>query len=274
MTTRRALLVGAPTGLLAAQAAFAPSALGAVMGSALGGAGAGSETEALERLMVKTLDRELGDQAVARQLAAHITEAGFRWEYPTFPLREADSVVAYSFGYRSPTGKVDPNTGLSDGAETPEPGPVNALLADAVHAIARARTVRVYAQWEIAQVLQQKHGMQDVVSIYPTKGPDGKTIYLSTDGVAKAVVAHAGSAQALGKVAVVGHRDHVKRCVIVSHDNGMNASVAREVPLPVRYDPESAQPWTRRRDAYLLTDLVAQLSMTRNRVIAELGDNH
>lgn len=267
MTTRRALLAGAPTGLLAVQAAFAPSALGAALGSAH----AGSDIEALERLMVRTLDGELGDQAVARQLAAHITEAGFRWEYPTFPLREADSVVAYSFGYRSPTGKVDPTTGLSDGAEMPEPGPVNALLADAVHAIVRARAVRVYAQWEIAQVLTEKHGMKDVVSIHPTKGPDGKTIYLSTDGVAKAVVAHAGSAQALGKVAVVGHRDHVKRCVIVSRDNGMSASVAREVPLPVQYDPQSAQPWTRRRDAYLLTDLVAQLSMTRNRVIAELG---
>lgn len=270
MTTRRALLVGAPTGLLAAQATFAPSALGA----ALGVASVGSDAEALERLMVKTLYGELGDQAVARQLAAHLTEAGFRWKYPTFPVREADSVVAYSFGYRSPTGKVDPDTGLSDSGEAPEPGPINSLLADAVYAISRARAVRVYAQWEIAQVLTRKHGMQDVVSIHPITGPDGKTIYLSTDGVAKEVVARAGSAQALGKVAVVGHRDHIKRCVIVSRDNGMNASVAREVPLPVQYDPESAQPWTRRRDAYLLTDLVAQLSIMRNRVIAELGANH
>ncbi len=105
----------------------------------------------------------------------------------------------------------------------------------------------------------------------PVKGPEGKTIYLSTDGVAKAVVAHAGSAQALGKVVVVGHRDRVKRCVLVSRDNGMTAAVAREVPLPVKYDPQSVQPWTRRRDAYLLSDLIAQLSMTRNRVIGELA---
>lgn len=268
MTTRRALLAGAPTTLLAAQAIFAPSALAAVLGDA---GGAGADTQALERLMAKTLAGELGDETVARQLAGHITQAGFRWEYPTFPVREADSVVAYAFGYRSETGKVDPNTGLSDGAETPEPGPVNAMLADAVLAIARARRVRVFAQWEIAQVLTERHGMKDVVPIHPTKGPDGKTIYLSTDGVAKAVVAHAGSAQALGKVAVVGHRDHVKRCVLVSRDNGMVAAAAREVPLPVEYDPQSAQPWTRRRDAYLLSDLIAQLSMTRNRVISELA---
>ncbi|WP_103095274.1 hypothetical protein [Novosphingobium guangzhouense] len=264
MTTRRALLAGAPAGLLAAQSAFAPSALADVL------KGDGGDVEALERLMVETLDEELGDRAVARRLAALITEAGFRWEYPAFPVREADSVVAYSFGYRSKTGKVDANTGLSDGAETPEPGPVNALLADAVQAIARVRKVRVYAQWEIAQVLAAKHGMQDVVPIHPTIGPDGKVVYLSTDGVAKAIVAHAGSAQALGKVAVVGHRDHVKRCVLTSQANGMTAAVAREVPLPVVYDPQSAQPWTRRRDAYLLTDLTAQLSMIRNRVIAEL----
>lgn len=265
MTTRRALLVGAPAGLLAAHSALSASAFAAAPD------GSGSEVDALERMMAKTLDGELGDQTVARLLASHITEAGFRWEYPTFSVREADSVVAYSFGYRSATGRVDPNTGLSDGEEKPEPGPVNALLADAVQAIARARKLRVYAQWEIAQVLSEKYGIKDVVAIHPTTGPDGKVVYLSTDGVAKAAVAHAGSAQALGKVAVVGHRDHVKRCVLVSQANGMTAAAAREVPLPVVYDPQSAQPWTRRRDAYLLSDLIAQLSMTRNRVIAELA---
>ncbi|AXB76254.1 hypothetical protein [Novosphingobium sp. P6W] len=268
MTTRRALLAGAPTAVLATQSVFAPSALAAALGDA---GGAGADTHALEQMMARTLAGELGDGGVARQLASHITEAGFRWEYPTFPVREADSVVAYAFGYRSATGKVDPNTGLSDGAEKPEPGPVNAMLADAVHAIAKVRPVRVYAQWEIAQVLAGKYGMKDVVPIHPAKGPGGKTIYLSTDGVAKAVVAHAGSAQALGKVAVVGHRDHVKRCVLVSRENGMAAAVAREVPLPVQYDPQSAQPWTRRRDAYLLTDLIAQLSMTRGRILSELA---
>lgn len=268
MTTRRALLAGVPTTLLAAQSVFSPSALAASLGNA---GGAGADTHALEQLMARTLAGELGDATVATKLASLITEAGFRWEYPTFPVREADSVVAYAFGYRSATGKVDANTGLSDGAETPEPGPINTMLADAVHAIAAARKVRVYAQWEIAQVLTGKHGMKDIVPIHPVKGPDGKIIYLSTDGVAKAVVAHAGSAQALGKVAVVGHRDHVKRCVLVSRDNGMAAAVAREVPLPVQYDPGSAQPWTRRRDAYLLSDLIAQLSMTRNRILSELA---
>lgn len=265
MTTRRALLVAAPTTLLAAQSVFAPSALAAVLGDA-----GGTDTEALERLMARTLTGQLGDSAVAGKLASQITQAGFRWEYPTFSVREADSVVAYAFGYRSATGKVDANTGLADGTETPEPGPINEMLADAVHTIAAVRKVRVYAQWEIAQVLATKHGMKDIVPVHPSKGPDGKTIYLSTDGVAKAVVAHAGSAGALGKVAVIGHRDHVKRCVLVSRDNGMAAAVAREVALPVQYDAQSAQPWTRRRDAYLLSDLIAQLSMTRHAILADI----
>ncbi|KPH66272.1 hypothetical protein [Novosphingobium sp. ST904] len=262
MTTRRALLVGAPTTLLAAPSAFA---------QALGEAGvSGGDLSALERLMAQTLKGELGDEALAHELAAHVADAGFRWGYPMFPVREADSVVAYSFGYRSATGKVNPDTGLTDGEEAPEPGPINAMLADAVQAIRRLRKVRVYAQWEIAQVLADRHGMKDVVPIYPAKGEDGRKTYLSTDGVARGVIAHAGTAQALGKVAVVGHRDHVKRCILVSRANGMAAAAAREVPLPVDYDPRSAQPWTRRRDAYLLSDVIAQLTMARARILSDL----
>lgn len=216
--------------------------------------------------MAKTLENELGDAATARTLAAIIAEAGFRWDYPEISARDADSVVAYSFGYRSATGKVDPATGLSDGEETPQPGPINEMLADAVHAIAGTRSLRIYAQWEIAEVLSEKYAIKDVVPIFPVTGEDGKKTYLSTDGVAKAIVHHAGSSAALGNVAVVGHRDHVKRCILVSRENGMKAAAAREVPLPVQYDPGSAQPWTRRRDAYLLNDVIAQLMMARTRV--------
>jgi hypothetical protein len=267
MTTRRALLAGAPATLFAA-----PSAMAQVFGEAGAGAGAaGVDTQALERLMARTLEGELGDGPIARQLAGHIADAGFRWEYPTFAMRDANSIVAYSFGYRSATGRVNADNGLADGEETPQPGPINAMLADAVHAIRKARAVRVYAQWEIAAVLADKYAMTDVVPIHPVAGADGRKTYLSTDGVAQAAVAHAGSAQALGKVAVVGHRDHVKRCILVSRKNGMNAAAVREVPLPVQYDPQSAQPWTRRRDVYLLSDVVAQLTMVRTRLLSELG---
>lgn len=259
MTGRRAVLFGGSAAFLAG-----PSALAQALGNGRAPP-ADAQVQALEQMMARTLEAELGDTATARSLAAAIAEAGFRWDYPRMPVREADSVVAYSFGYRSATGKVDPNTGLSDGEENPQPGPINEMLADAVAAIARMRKVRVYAQWEIAEVLAGKHSMTDVVPILPVIGGDGKKTYLSTDGVAKAVVHHAGGAAALGTVAVVGHRDHVKRCILVSRDNGMKAAAAREIPLPVQYDPESAQPWTRKRDSYLLSDVIAQLMMTRAR---------
>lgn len=259
MTTRRGVLIGGTASLLGGRSAIA--------GTLTGGSSAATDVDPLEQLMARTLERELADPDVARTLASCIREAGFRWRYPQFSANDADSVVAYSFGYRSATGAVNPNTGLSDGEEAPEPGPINALLADAVHAIRRVRPVRVYAQWEIAECLRSRHGMVDVVSISPTRGDDGRTIYLSTDGVAKAVVAHAGSAAALGRVAVVGHRDHVKRCILVSRDNGMDAAAVRQVRLPVQYDPQSAQPWTRKRDAYLLSDVIGQLTMARARYL-------
>ncbi|WP_395397442.1 hypothetical protein WBP07_23115 [Novosphingobium sp. BL-8A] len=262
LSSRRSVLLGAPAVLAA------PSALAQSLGQSVPMPG---ETQALEQLMTTTLEAQLGDAATARQLASTIAEAGFRWQYPQFPLRDADSVVAYSFGYRSATGKVDPNTGLSTGEEKPEPGPINEMLADAVHAICMARKVRVYAQWEIAEVLGKKYGLKDVVPIYPEAGADGKKTYLSTDGVAGAVVRLAGNAGTLGNVAVVGHRDHVKRCILVSRQHGMNAAAVREVPLPVHYDPESAQPWTRRRDAYLLSDVIAQLMMARTGLTSNAG---
>lgn len=251
-----AALIGGPSALARSAVAQPPADTGALSG----------EIAMLERLMTRTLEGELGDEATARQLASVMAEAGFRWHYPTFSAREADSIVAYSFGYRSATGKVDPDTGLSDGEETPVPGPVNEMLAEAVHAIARIRPVRVYAQWEIAEALVSRYQMKDVAAIYPVKAADGRKTYLSTDGVAKAAVQLAGSAAALGNVAVVGHRDHAKRCILVSRENGMRAAAVREVPLPVEYDPESAQPWTRRRDAYLLNDIIAQLMMARTRM--------
>lgn len=177
------------------------------------------------------------------------------------PAAELRAVVAYSFGNRL----------AADRKSQPAPGPVNEALADAV---VRVRALmpagsRIYAQWEIAHVLSGKRGLKDVVSIEPVVAPDGTVTYLSTDGVAEDVVKRAGGAAALGPVAVVGHRDHAKRCVLTSRARGMDAWVASEVPLPVAYDAESGQPWTRRRDLYLLHDMAAQMMMMRARRIAE-----
>ena len=50
---------------------------------------------------------------------------------------------------------------------------------------------------------------------------------------------------------------------------GFEAFVAADVPLPADYDPQSGQTWTRRRDIYLLHDMLAQLLALRADAIAQ-----
>ncbi|WP_279630225.1 hypothetical protein [Streptomyces murinus] len=43
--------------------------------------------------------------------------------------------------------------------------------------------------------------------------------------------------------------------------------------MPGTYDPESGQAWTRRRDLYLVHDMVAQLTVLRTKLIAQAYPN-
>jgi hypothetical protein len=252
LTTRRNLIKGAAATALAAPAAHAQT-----VGH---GALSHQDRSLLEALMVRDLARELGSQETARKLVPNLYEALFDWSYPTMPVQDASAIIAFSFGNR-----------IADAAtKATTPGPINARLAEAVHAIRVRHDVPVYAQWEIAQVLQENYGMDRVVSIAPEKGADGQVIYLSTEGVAKAALRHAGSPDGLRRAAVVGHRDHVKRCIRVARESGMaQAAAAHGIALPVDYDALSGQSWTRSRDLYLLSDMTAQLGMTRARLIAQ-----
>lgn len=263
MTTRRNLLFGTP-----AAAIFAAPAIARVVG---GGAAPVTEEATLKSRMITQLTRELGDADTADRLTANLFDAVFDWHYPTIRAQQANSIVAYSFGDRLRPGRTQADAVHLEEQDVFEPGPVNARLADAVHVIRGNRAIPVYAQWEIAQVLASTYRMADVIAIHSDRNARGETVYLSTEGVAKAVVAHAGSAEALGKAAIVGHRDHVKRCILVSNHAGIDAAAAQDVTLPVAYDAQSAQPWTRRRDLYLLGDILAQLTMKRSRLLDELG---
>jgi hypothetical protein len=151
-----------------------------------------------------------------------------------------------------------------------EPGPVNEALADAVAALLAIRPVPVHAQWEVARILERKHGLTGVISVLPMLSPSGEIIYLSTVDVARAAVAAEPSgADAMGPVAVVAHLDHAGRCVEVSRAAGMDAFVAADVALPAFYDPLSGQTWTRRRDLYRLHDLCAGLFTRRAAALAQ-----
>jgi hypothetical protein len=251
MTTRRTLIKGATTAVLGA-ATVSTKVFAAPI-----------TQPSLEPLMERQLARALGDEGVARKLAPLLYDATMLWSYPQMPAQEADSLIAYSFGNRLVPGadaqSLEPAASL--------PGPINASLAEAVAKIRASRTIPVYAQWEIAQILQQDYHMDRITPLYPERGGDGKITYLSTEGVAKAALRHAGSAAALGRVAIVGHRDHVKRCILTSQQIGLAAAAISGVPLPVGYDPQSGQPWTRDRTTYLLGDIMAQLMIERSKLL-------
>ena len=225
------------------------------------------EEPMLERLTAMLAD-QLGDRDLAADLAPRLWDVGFSWNAPTIRAGAIDCIVAYAFGNRPRPGPPAAHTAsLTDRLDLP--GPVNALLADAVVALRRIRPAPVFAQWEIAHCLSATPSPSDVVSIEPIVNEAGEVVYLSTEGVARAAVeAHGGDPAAMGTVAVVAHRDHLKRCVQISRAVGMNAFAAEEIELPLAYDPHSGQPWTRRRDIYLLHDMCAQLAVHRAEAIA------
>jgi len=141
-----------------------------------------------------------------------------------------------------------------------EPGPTNEALAAATKRFVAKHHVPVFAQSEIAEVLQAD-GVANVISIDPVVGADGKVVYLSTAGVADQIVSKAQAAAIdLGTVGVLGFADHVVRSVLTADAAGLDAAVPKGVRLPRTYDVQSSQPWTRDRATYLATDLTGRLA--------------
>ncbi|VWC71423.1 lipoprotein [Burkholderia lata] len=216
---------------------------------------------ALAAQMSAKLNAQLDDAATVSAILPVLTDVGFTWDLPTVPAAQIDAIVAYSFGNRPNAASGNTSSTGGNQSALPDPGPVNEALADAVYRIRQLKPVKVYAQWEIARFLVSKYGMDtDVLSsIEPVIASDGTIVYLNTVGVAKEAVSRAGGASAMGTVAVVGHRDHAKRCIQTSQQTGMKAAAVAEVPLPTLYDPQSGQPWTRNRSLYLVHDMSVQL---------------
>ncbi|KVT56049.1 hypothetical protein WK95_15395 [Burkholderia ubonensis] len=269
MSSRRTFLLSTST---AAALPLVSAALSACGDSLADSPPAVSDAE-LTRQMVGKLTAELGDASTAGTVAPYLMDIGFTWDLPTIPAAQIDRIVAYSFGNRANAASGNTPVGGGNQVALPDPGPVNEALADAVYRIRQLKSVQVYAQWEIARFLASKYGMTDVRSIEPVVAKDGTITYLSTDGVAAAIVALEGSAAAMGNVGVVGHRDHAKRCIQTSRARGMKAAAVAEVPLPLQYDAQSGQAWTRRRDLYLVHDMYAQFTALRASLIAAAYPN-
>lgn len=212
--------------------------------------------------LIEYLASQLHSRDAAEAIAPALMESAFDWRPRTIAPAKIDRIVAYAFGNR-----LDPK----DPKAFPFPGPVNEELADTVMQLYRIKPVRIYAQWEIARYLQGKHALKDVVSIEPVKRPDGNYEYLSTDGVARASVAHEGGDGAvMGVVGIIAHFDHMQRSVDWSRLRGMNAFIPEGISMPTTYDPLSGHEWTRRRDIYLMHDIVTRLQMLRTNAINKL----
>jgi hypothetical protein len=186
--------------------------------------------------VVHQLEAKVGDDAATSRLLAY---------RPTpIPAGDVEALVVYAFGYRE----------AADGARTP--GPVNQALATAVERFVADHPVPVYAQTEIAELVEAA-GVPDVTSIDPDVGADGTPVYLSTAGVAAKVAAASAPGTTFG---VLGFADHAVRCVLTTEAAGLRGGVPEGVVLPATYDPQSGQPWTRDRASYLKTDLIGRLT--------------
>lgn len=206
--------------------------------------------DALGSEVVAGFDAEFLANLEARVPLTEVATAPFLAYRPTrVPARRVDSVIVFAFGNRV----------AADG--TVEPGPANEALSAATKKFVAKHKVPVYAQTEIAEILVAE-GVKRVTSIDPEVAADGTVVYLSTVGVADAVLAKAAAAGVgLGTVGIIGFADHVMRCVLTAEAAGMTAAVPKGVRLPSTYDPESSQPWTRSRTAFLPVDLVGRLTI-------------
>ncbi|WP_433567350.1 hypothetical protein ACQP1O_20430 [Nocardia sp. CA-151230] len=183
--------------------------------------------------------------------------SGDLWVVPTASADKFTFLVAYSFGNRIPAG-ADPTR--TEG----EPGPVNEALAAAVVAARGTRTIPVYAQTSIADVLRTEYGMTDVIAIEADRQPDGTLTYLSTDGVAKKVSALRGTAQATDVAGVIAFKDHLWRATYTTRNNGLRAYAPAGITMPSQYDPQSGQAWTTSALAYLPVDMAARIPLLLN----------
>lgn len=216
---------------------------------------------------VNQLSDQLEDRHTADILAPFILDAAFNMTPPSGQIQEASMVIAFAFGNR-PNPEQDPN-------KLALPGPMNRVLAQCCAAVWRKKHMPLYLQWEIARWMESVEfsdiPRSDIISIEPYWDDNGKLIYLSTDGVVQDIINKyfSGDASKMGKAAVIGHRDHVKRCIMTCEARQVHGFAPKGVSLPRWYDAQSDQPWTRRRDLYVLQDITAQLSMIAQANIAQ-----
>ena len=201
------------------------------------------------------LTTELGDADAAAAVSQIIASDILVWKPPVMPVTEVNSIVAYAFGNR-----------IADNGNR-SPGPMNQALAEQVVRLYQQTGAPVYAQWEIAESIGDRIPKGKLITINPGRDAQAEPVYLSTVGVANEVVKLSGGSAKLGKVAVIGFYDHIKRCVDTSIAAGMVAAAPAGYDMPREYDAQSGQPWTRSRLAYLMHDIRERITDRRDLLV-------
>ena len=205
----------------------------------------------------------------ARTDLPYIEDVFLNYDYPTMKLEAFDTILAFSFGdQKNPAGA----------GALPLPGPVNEQIAEATYDLYSRlanKKPKVFAQWEVAQVLTSRYNLPAGVLTSvgtPTVSATGAVSIPSLSAVVTAVLAQT-SVQALGKVAVVTHRDQEKSAILntvagVQTVNNVathiTAAGVRGLLLPAIYDTSASLPVNRRRDLFLAIDFFNQLGMIRD----------
>jgi hypothetical protein len=202
-------------------------------------------------LLGQYLETQLKEKEIANNLAAIFVEQLLTWEAPVVDLSTIGGIISFAFGNRMlPNGNV-------------QPGPVNSQLADATVNMYLKTQAVVYAQWEIAELIDGRIPSKNLVALYPETNPtDGIINYLSTIGVVNKVLSIIKTPSTLGKVLVLAFKDSAFRAVTIARKYGFDAYTP-PIDLPNKYDPESGQPWTRSRLAYIFHDMLARLDRYR-----------
>lgn len=200
------------------------------------------------------LVRELGDRAIAHDLAALLRQDVLLWKPPEIGAAKIDTILAFTFGNRT----------LPNGNRSP--GPVNEALADAVARLHAETGAPVHAQWEVAEALGDRIPRGEVTPVFPGRDERAEPVYLTTSDVVAALVGGVARQPSFGIVGVVGFSDHLWRCVSTARRFGLEAYAPSGYAMPCIYDPQSGQPWCRNRLAYLTHDIMIRVSERRNQL--------
>jgi hypothetical protein len=186
---------------------------------------------------------------VGESLSAVLVEYCLTWKVSASDLSEVDGIVAFAFGNR-----VDKLGNRS-------PGPVNELLAQALYKYYSLYHCKVWAQWEIAELISNRIPHADLVPVYPNHDRTKDQLqYLSTKGVLEQIKKNLPEGK---RILVIAHRDHLWRCIRFTEKAGYQA-VSSQSDMPDEYDPQSGQIWTTSREKYVLSDIISRLITLRD----------